>query len=131
MKGRFRTVGLLVACAAAMSLSACADHYRDDKSSFDLALVVKNATGGAVPGLAAQVWIMDTDIPGDGRAPVALETKSTDVAGRATWTYDAYNAPYIVGYEVRNSSGDLLAEASPAARQSLEGIPGECQVTLP
>ncbi len=125
-----RPAVLLAALAAIASLSACGHSYRD-KLDYPVALNVQDSAGVPVAGLTARVWILDGDMAGGSRDEIELEARLTNAEGRAEWTFNAFDAPLLHAYELRNGSGVVVASGSAGAQQRLDlATPGEFTVTL-
>jgi hypothetical protein len=99
--------------------------------SHELTLLVRNAAQAPVANLTVKAWILDADVPGDSRAPIALEARITDAQGRTEWTYEAFETPYFVGYEVAATDGSVLSKAAPTLTEPLNVVPGQLTVVLP
>ncbi len=125
-----RVLGL-VACAAMAGLAACASSDSPKKETHDLAVTVLTAAQEPVANLSVKAWILDADVPGDSRTPIELEARVTDGEGRVEWTYESFEAPYFVGYEVRAIDGTVLTEAAPLPAERLNVAPGQLTVVLP
>jgi len=115
-------VALLALVAAGCSSSSYPDR--------EVSAQVRSSTGAVMPGLQVTVWIVDVDLPGDVRQPMALEPHETDGAGRATWKVEAEGQPYVCGFRVENLAGQEMGYAAPDLGNRLSTEDGLAVITL-
>jgi len=120
-------------CGAIALLGLVAAGCSSSSSSYitrEVSAQVRAAGGAAMPGLQVTVWIVDVDVPGEVRQPVALEAQETDGAGRATWQVEAEGQPYVCGFRVEDLSGQELGYAAPSLGSRLSSEDGLAVITL-
>jgi hypothetical protein len=119
-------------CGAAVLLGAALAGCSSSESRYDreVSAQVQASGGAAMPGLDVTVWIVDVDLPGDVRQPTALETRTTDGAGRVTWQVEAEGQPYVCGFRVEDAGGQELIYSAPNLNSRLSSENGLTVITL-
>jgi hypothetical protein len=125
-----RKVALFCGAVALLGLTAAGCSSSSNYLAREVSAEVRAAGGAAMPGLQVTVWIVDVDVPGDVRQPMALETRETDGAGRATWQVEAEGQPYVCGFRVEDVSGQELSYAAPNLSSRLSSEDGLTVITL-
>ena len=125
-----RNVAVICGAAALAGAALAGCSSSSDYVTREVAVQVQAQNGAAMPGLDVTVWIVDVDLPGDVRQPAALETRTTDGAGRATWQVDADGQPYVCGFRVADLAGQELGYSAPNLNNRLSTDDGLAVITL-
>ncbi|MBZ0267250.1 Ig-like domain-containing protein [bacterium] len=104
----------------------------DSEDSHTITVTVQTASRTPAMDAVVSVWIVDADLPGVERAPIALGTAPTDSQGTARFTYASIAPPYVCGYEVKDPSATtVLAAQAPSVSNDLATPSGYLPITLP
>lgn len=108
--------GLAVVVASTWGSMGCeGNHSSPSETSHIVTVNVHTASMTPAVGAVVSVWIVDADMAGTERAPIALGTSVTDTQGAAKFSYIAVEPPYVCGFEIKSADGMTVLEDEPAS----------------
>lgn len=125
--------GLAVVVASTWGSMGCGDnHSSPSETSHIVTVNVQTASMTPAVGAVVSVWVVDSDMAGTERAPIALGTSVTDAQGAAKFAYTAVEPPYVCGFEIKSADATtVLKEEQPAVSNVFSNEGGFVNVVLP
>lgn len=121
--------------AQTVGLIGCSTGNSDDIRSHTVTIQVQNGIGVPIEGVQVTAWIVDSDVPGVNRQPIEFGPVTSDGAGQVRFRYEAVQAPYVCGFEVREDGTDgtevPLAYEAPNVTRVLSDQTGTATALVP
>jgi hypothetical protein len=120
-----------LAIMGGLAVAGCGSSDSYKSQDYDIGAQVLNLQRNPVPGVQVQVWIVNVDLPGSERTPIAMNPRiTTNSAGMAIWTYQAHSEPTICGYLVLDSEGNTLRDETPHISKDFGPQPSLVTITV-